>query len=304
MIRFFTFLVLFMLSVGITHAQTDTLPSDDLLGDMLGLDEPTTEYAKASFKTNHIINLHSIENTAGGVLDFKIQHRFGNILDGSYTLWGLDQASMRIGFDYGINNRLQVGVGRSTYEKLYDGYFKYRILRQSSGVKNMPVSVSYLGSTAVKSVKWATPLDGYKKVHRVFYTFQLMIARKFSEGISLQLSPTVVHRNLVANRSYDHDIVLLGIGGRIKLSRRTAFNFEYIPILSGRLTSVYQPSASIGLDIETGGHVFQLHLTNSNGMAEKSFLTETVRNPDIPAIYFGFNLSRVFTITQVGRDPM
>src|SRR5688500_9903625 len=113
-----------------------------------------TEYAKASFKTTRVINGHSMENVAGGVLDMKISHRFGFVSGGPYELFGLDQAYIRIGLDYGITDRLMVGWGRSNFEKVFDGFVKYKLLRQSTGKKNMPVTLSYLATTAITTVKW------------------------------------------------------------------------------------------------------------------------------------------------------
>src|SRR5688572_17947527 len=127
----------------------------DLLS-LLGREE-TTEYATASFKTNRVINLHSLENTSHGVLDVKISHRFGFINGGPYELFGLDQATIRLGLDYGITERLTIGIGRSSYEKTFDGFLKYKVLRQSSGVKNMPVTVAVVGTTAIQTLKWANP---------------------------------------------------------------------------------------------------------------------------------------------------
>ncbi|MEZ4910967.1 MAG: DUF5777 family beta-barrel protein, partial [Saprospiraceae bacterium] len=124
---------------------TFVIPSfsqEDLLS-LLG-DEDVTEYATASFKTNHVINLHSLENTAGGVLDFKISHRFGTLDGGAYELFGLDNSTIRLGFDYGITDALTVGIGRSSFEKVYDGFLKYRFLRQSKGKKNMPITAAIL----------------------------------------------------------------------------------------------------------------------------------------------------------------
>jgi hypothetical protein len=277
-------------------------PDEQLLHDLFLPEEPTIDYASAAFKTNRVINLHSIENTAGGVLDLKIQHRFGAINGGAYTLWGLDQATMRLGFDYGVSKNLQIGFGRSTYEKLYDGYFKYRLLRQSSGKRVVPVTVSILGTAAYKTVRWNNSEVDYKNVHRAYYVWQAIIGRKFNNHFSFQVSPTVVHRNLVANRSIDHDIYVLGLAGRIKLTNRVALTAEYTPVVAGRLAPGYRDGLSVSFDIETGGHVFQLQFSNSLAMVEKGFLTEVARDPSgSQMVHFGFNLSRVFTVTQNGR---
>ncbi|MBK8705915.1 MAG: hypothetical protein IPN33_21750 [Saprospiraceae bacterium] len=267
---------------------------DDLLS-LLG-DEETTNYATASFKTNRVINLHSLENTAAGVFDFKISHRFGTLNQGAYDIFGLDQATIRLGGDFGITNRLMVGYGRSTYEKTYDGYVKYKFLRQSTGKRNMPITAALMASAAVQTLKWQNPdRDNYFS-SRLYYTFQLMLGRKFSDAFTLQLSPTLVHRNLVATKAEKNDVLALGIAGRIKLSKRIALNAEYIYVLPDQLAPQFTNALSIGFDIETGGHVFQLHFTNATGMMERAFIAENTGDWTDGGIHFGFNISRVFTV--------
>lgn len=267
---------------------------DDLLA-LLG-EEEVTDYVYATFKTNRIINLHSVENTAKGVLDIKISHRFGFLSGGFSELFGLDQASIRIGGDYGITDRLMIGLGRSSFEKTYDGFLKYKLLKQSKGAKNMPITASLLASTAIKTIPFQDPDRENYFSSRMYYVFQGLIGRKFNESLSLQLSPTVVHRNLVRTSSEANDVYSLGMGGRMKLNKRTSFNVEYIYVLPNQLAPGYRNSLSIGFDIETGGHVFQLHFTNSTSMIEKGFITETTGNWFDGDIHFGFNVSRVFTV--------
>lgn len=270
---------------------------EDLLK-FLGPDEAVTEYATASFKTNRVINLHSLESTAAGVLDVKISHRFGT-LDGSlYEFFGLDEANIHLGFDYGITDQLTIGVGRSSFEKTYDGFIKYKFLRQSKGKRNMPITLALLATAAVKTTKWPDTNRRNYFSSRMYYTYQLIVGRKFNEELSLQLSPTVVHRNLVTTRTEKNDVYALGIAGRAKLTRRLAVNWEYIYVLPGQLATEYFNSISLGFDIETGGHVFQIHFTNSTSMIEKGFIAETNGDPLIGRIHFGFNVSRVFTLVK------
>jgi len=243
--------------------QTD---EDDLLS-LLGGDEEQT-YTSATFKTTRIINMHSVENAAAGVMDFRISHRFGFINTGAYDLFGLDQALMRIGFEYGITDRLMVGMGRSNVNKAYDSFLKYKILRQGSGKHNIPLSVSYFASAVCNTVKWADPNRDNYFSSRMQYTHQLLIARKFNNDLSLQLTPTLVHKNLVPTLQDKNDILALGFGGRYKLTQRFSVNGEYIYVLPNQITSTFYNSLSLGVDIETGGHVFQLHLTNSTSMLE------------------------------------
>jgi len=271
------------------HAQ-----EDDLLA-LLG-EEETTDYAFASFKTNRVINLHSLENTAKGVLDIKISHRFGFLSGGAYELFGLDQASIRIGGEYGISDRLMIGLGRSSFQKTYDGFLKYKILRQSKGKKNMPVTASLLATSAIQTLKFQDPDRDNLFSSRLYYTIQGIIGRKFSESFSLQLSPTLVHRNLVATNEEANDVLALGIGSRMKLTKRTSINVEYIYVAPDQIADGFTNSLSIGFDIETGGHVFQLHFTNSTSMIEKGFIAENTGNFFDGDIGFGFNVSRVFTV--------
>lgn len=270
---------------------------DDLLS-LLDDEEETTEYVSAAFKTNRVINLHSLENTAAGVLDFKISHRFGMLNQGVYDLFGLDGATIRIGGDYGITDRLMIGLGRSSYEKTYDGFVKFKFLRQSTGERTMPVTAALFASTAVKTLRWQDPDRENYFSSRLYYTFQLILGRKFSDGFSLQLSPTVVHRNLVSVGTEANDVMALGTAGRIKLSKRIALNLEHIYVLPDQLAPAYVNSFSVGFDIETGGHVFQLHFTNSTSMIEKGFIVETNGEWGDGGIHFGFNISRVFTLVR------
>lgn len=284
--------LMMILSSGMVAQEDDLL---SLLGDM---EEETIDYVNASFKTNRVINLHSLENTAGGVLDVKISHRFGMLNGGVYELFGLDNATIRIGGDYGITDRLTVGLGRSSYEKTYDGFLKYKILRQSRGARKMPITLAVLATTAIKTIKWSNPARENYFSSRMYYTYQLILGRKFSDGFSLQLSPTVVHRNLVATQQETNDVYALAAATRVKLTKRLAINIEYIHVFPNQLAPGYKNSLSVGLDIETGGHVFQLHFTNSTSMIEKGFVTENTGDWTQGGIHFGFNVSRVFTVRK------
>ncbi|MEQ1746867.1 MAG: DUF5777 family beta-barrel protein [Saprospiraceae bacterium] len=269
---------------------------DDLLS--LIEDSPTTEYTTATFKTTRVVNGHSLENTAAGVLDFKISHRFAPVRNGIFDLFGLDGATIRLGLDYGITDRLMVGIGRSSKEKILDGFAKYKILRQSKGETNMPISLSYLVDGQFKT--YATTDRDSLTSSRLFYTHQLLIGRKFNESLTLQLMPTLLHRNIVKAKSDKNDVFALGVAGRIKLSKRVTLNAEYYYVLPDQLSAEYTNVLSLGFDIETGGHVFQLHFTNSSDMTYKGFITETTEKwfNDPTGIRFGFNISRVFTIVQ------
>lgn len=267
---------------------------DDLLS-LLG-EEETVNYTTASFKATRVINLHSLENMSGGELDIRISHRFGFINGGIYELYGLDESTIRLGADYGITDRLMIGVGRSSYEKTYDGFFKFKLLRQSTGAKNTPITLALMSSMAIKTIKPSDPDRENYFSNNLYYTFQLIMGRKFSDAFSLELAPTLVHRNLVETSAEENDVFALGAGGRIKLSKRVSLNAEYIYVFPNQLAEGYHNSLSIGFDIETGGHVFQLHFSNSTSMIEKGFITETVGQWGKGEIHLGFNISRVFNV--------
>ncbi|MBK7407797.1 MAG: hypothetical protein IPJ40_06785 [Saprospirales bacterium] len=271
---------------------------EDLLSLLDAGQEEQVEYTTASFKTNRVINLHSLESTAGGVFDFKISHRFGFLNGGIYDLFGLDNASIRIGGDYGVSNRLTIGAGRSSYEKTYDGFVKYKFLRQSKGKRKMPLTAAVLASGAIKTVNWPNPDRVNYFSSRLNYVFQVILGRKFSESLTLQLSPTLVHRNLVKTLREKNDVFALGVAGRIKLNRRIALNGEYIYVFPDQLAPGFRNSLSVGFDLETGGHVFQLHFTNSTAMVGHGFITETIGDWRQGGIRFGFNISRVFTVKR------
>lgn len=280
---------------------TPLFAQDDDIDNLLDESKPETEYVLASFKTTRVINALSLENTHAGVLDFKISHRFGFLSGGAYEFFGLDQAYMRIGFDYGITPWLMVGVGRSNYEKTFDGLLKAKILRQSKGKRNMPISVEYAATAALKSQKFNTPDQQNYFSSRMAYTHQLILGRKFSEAVSFQIMPTLVHRNLTPSPNDKNDMFAIGAAGRVKLTKRIAINGEYYYVLPNQIVGMgtdYHNSLSLGFDIETGGHVFQLHFTNSTSMVDKGVITETVGDWLKGDIHFGFNVSRVFTITS------
>lgn len=258
--------------------------------------ENSINYTTATFKTTRLIDGHTVENVGQGVMDVKISHRFGQLNGGGYELFGLDNATMRLGLDYGITNWLMVGVGRSTYQKTFDAFFKIKLLRQSTGKRNMPITVSYVPTVALRTLRWEDPTRKNYFSSRLSFTHQLIIGRKFSEGTSLQIMPTYVHRNMAVLATDPNDLLAIGIGGRQKLSKRISLNAEYYYQIPKYRIDGTTNALSVGFDIETGGHVFQLHFTNSRAMTEKNFITETTGKWEKGDIFFGFNISRVFTI--------
>lgn len=280
-------------------AQTDTT---DLLKE-IGEPAPApgtkagTERVSAAFKSSRVINGQSMELIGKGVLDVRILHRFGYVNEGFDNFFGLDEASMRMGLDYGITRNLTIGLGRSTAKKEVDAFIKWRLLQQSTGARNIPVSIIWVSGMTAFGTKWADPDRKNLFSSRLGYFHQLVIGRKFSEKFSLQLAPMMVHRNLVTLVDQSNDTWALGIGSRLKLSKRVAFVVDYHPVLSGKEPGTFDP-LSLGFDIETGGHVFQLHFSNATGMNEKEFITNTTGDFWKGEIRFGFNLSRVFTLRK------
>lgn len=273
------------------------LAQDDLLN-MLENDiapKDTKEFTYATFKTTRIINGQSVENTAGGHLNVIIGHRFGKINDGVYEFFGLDQATIRIGMEYGITDWLNVGLGRSSYLKTADSYLKIKALRQS---KSFPFTATLFSSIAANGMKWSEPDRENYFSSRLSFAYQLLIARKFSNAFSLQVSPSMVHRNLVETATDQNDVFAVGVGGRIKISNRVSINGEYFYQLPGTNADMTYDAVALGVDIETGGHVFQFQVTNSKGMIEQYFIPMTTGNILDGDIYFGFNINRVFTISN------
>src|ERR1017187_6701816 len=248
-----------------------------------------------------VISGQSVETLAEGVLDFRIEHRFGAVNQGFYNFYGLDEANTRFQFDYGIKNWLQIGIGRSSTPKSYGANLKAKLLRQSTGKKNMPITLDYNIYTNIDALQYSDPTRQNDFVSRLTYVHQLIIGRKFSENFSLELAPTLVHTNLVPLSTQKNDQYALGIGFRQKISKRVSINFEYYylyPTVS--VTNIFSNALSLGVDIETGGHVFQIHLTNTLAMNENDFVTDRLESWLTGGIHLGFNISRVFTIYKPG----
>jgi hypothetical protein len=245
------------------------------------------------------LNGHSIERAPEGQLDFRISHRFGTINAGAYEFFGLDQAHIHLSFEYGIRDWVMIGIGRGTFEKTIDGFTKLSLARQSKGVKSFPVSISLFSGIFINGLRIEDPENLYDFGHRLSFAYQLLIARKFSPGFSLQLMPSYLHQNLVEGAGDPNDLPAIGAGARLKLTKRISLNAEYYflfkPDPANLSRDMYDP-LSIGFDIETGGHVFQVIMTNSVGMRENAFLGHTTGNWLDGDIHLGFNISRIFQL--------
>lgn len=268
------------------------IAQDDLMALLAEEDSDSEQYATSTFKSTRLINGHNVEVRTKNILEFIISHRFGRINQGVGEFYGLDQAQIRFGLEYGVTDRLNVGLGRSSFNKVYDGFLKYKILRQSN---TMPVTLTGFGSLAIRTVGYGPDLS-LDQTQKMAHTIQGLIARKFNSELSLQLVPTWIHRNFVLTRDDPNDLFALGLGGRYKITNRVTINGEYFALLNND-NDLYQNAIALGVDIETGGHVFQLHLTNAQQIVERGFIGETDGEFFNGDIYFGFNISRVFDLT-------
>ncbi len=293
------FFIFFLLGATSSFAQDDMLK---LLEDNIPKkDEPVT----ATFKSTRLINFHTLETVGKRTLDVRISHRFGDINSGSYNLYGLDGgATIRLGLEYSYNGRLQFGIGRNSYKKEMDGFLKYRLLRQTTNNK-IPVSVTIVSSmfyTMLKNEQLASGQDQYHyATDRMSFCNQVIIGRKFSGRFSLQFAPTMVHINLAEKATDHNDIYAISMAARFKLNKHIALTGEYAyrinTYYSESITGhKYYDSAGIGFDIETGGHVFQIHLTNSAAITENEFIPFTTGSWKDFSVHLGFNISRVFTL--------
>lgn len=287
----------------------------DLLSMLDSVSKPKTrEKVFATFKTTKVINAQSTETVKKRCLDFRITHRFGNIgADGGggfHTLYGFDAVSdVRISFDYGITDKITVGIARSKRQENFDGTFKWRFMEQTTDNK-IPVSIALYENAAFTPVDKAALYSGTiniteKTAHRFSYVSQFIIARKFSRFFSFELLPTYQHRNYVKalintdnGKEESNDLFALGAAARLKITKRMALLVDYYHIFSdyrinNPQTAYYDPLA-IGVEIETGGHVFHLNFTNALGIIENDYIPNTTDSWGKGGYKFGFNISRVF----------
>jgi hypothetical protein len=279
------------------------LAQDDLLDELEKLAGESTVPVAATFKSTRIINGHSIETMKRNHLDFRISHRFGRLNSGAYELFGLDQATLRLGFEYGLTDALMIGIGRSSEQKAYDFFAKYKLVRQATGARQLPVSVTLFGSSVIRTQRSFVPGETFSFQEKLTYTGQVLVARKFNERLSMQLSPTYIYRNRPELPGDERLLLALGVGGRLKVSRRVSLNAEYFYTFRENDDLPYYNSLALGVDIETGGHVFQLHFTNSLGMIEKQFIGETTGTWGNGDIHYGFNISRTFSLDKK-KEPV
>lgn len=248
-----------------------------------------------TFAGTRLVNMHTTESYPRNTFVFIIQHRFGRVNGGFFEFFGLDAASMRFGFEYGILDNLTVGLGRSTYLKTWDGFVKYKILSQTTGKKQIPLSLSIMASAA---------MDGRKTLYsdnrpttfsqRMSYAYQLLIARKFTNWLSIQLSPSLVHYNMVATKADKNLLFLMGGGVRFRITPAFSITGEYHFRIGDNPGGLSRNSAGLGFEINTGGHVFQITVTNSQPMFDSGYLRQTTGDITKGDIHLGFNITRAW----------
>jgi hypothetical protein len=270
-----------------------------LVNDSMNMDAQGV--VRSIFKATQLINLPTVEAPARNNFQFLIMHRFGKINEGAYELWGLDNATIRFGLDYGITDKLAIGVGRSSLDKTFDGSIKYKLLQQRE--KHMPVAVSLYALVTNYTQKYNDkPFLNTK--YRTSYTTQLLIARKFTRNLSLELAPSWIHFNMVPTPEDKNDIFSLAGAGRLKFTKRMSVNIEYNYLFPNQVVSTdVKQSLGLGIDIETGGHVFQLVFSNSQGMISPYYNSKTAGTWQDGDIYFGFNISRNFNFNKKPQPP-
>ena len=267
------------------------IAQDDLLQE-IDTDSTGTEYAYASFKGLKIVNFESTKLAGNKELIFIVSHRFGSLKNGINTFFGLDEAVTRLNFVYGINNAINIGVSRSSYLKIYDITGKYRLLRQKEN--GFPFTVVGFNAIQINTALNKDDMPLLKFKHRLGYTAQLLIARKINTDLTLELAPTFFHDNYVDYNLQSNSQIALGMGGRYKLGKRWSINIDYGLHLNRAENSPFKNPLSIGFDLETGGHVFQMHFSNAQAMNTNGFLGQATGDWSNGDIYFGFNLSRTF----------
>lgn len=281
-----TFSIFFLFVFGISNAQ------DDLLNELDSENNRIKELEIAAFKGMQVCTMQSTKLAAKGEWYFLVSHRFGDLTDGFENFFGLDNALTKIGGLYGATDWLTIGVSRHTLNKNYELSAKYKFADQE--INGFPVTIVGYNTMDINSDLNKEEFPDLKSSNRFSFSTQLPISRKFSNSFSLELNPIYIHKNLYEPLFEEKDNFLMAFGGRYKLSKRISFNLEYAARLNARETNYYHNPVTIGLDIETGGHVFQLVFSNSQAMNDVSYFTNATGINEGKGIYFGFNMYRVF----------
>ncbi|MBC8053880.1 MAG: hypothetical protein H7Y13_12515 [Sphingobacteriaceae bacterium] len=299
MSKFFTTAILLALISFRLNAQD----ADSLLRS-LDSAKTTGDIVSATFKSTRVVLSHSSETQKRYDLDMRIRHHFGDVggsFGGSHTLYGLDVATdLYIGFDYGLTNKTTLGIGRSKYDELFNFFVKQKAIEQALG--KSPVTVTLLAQAGIIARKENFVNEFNDDSTRTSYLFQAMIARKFSEHLSLQVSPAYLLRSLHVAPGDNQNMFSVGFAGRFKLSKRLSFVADYQLVNAfGRpetLFDNYFNPLGVGLEIETGGHVFSLNFMNSEYIIENNFLPDTQKSWNDGGVRFGFTISRNFSLKK------
>lgn len=265
---------------------------DDLLKELDSTNNSKKEIEIAAFKGLQIGTMQSTKLASKGEWYFLVAHKFGDLTEGFNNFFGFDNANTKIGGLYGVTNWLTLGVSRHTLDKNYELTAKYKLANQE--VNGFPITIVGYNTMDINSELDEDEFPGLEASDRFAFSTQLLISRKFSNNFSLELNPIYIHKNLYESMYEETANFLLAIGGRYKLSKRISLTMEYAARLNETETSFYHNPASIGLDIETGGHIFQLVFSNSQALNDVSYFTKANGITDGKGIYFGFNLYRVF----------
>ena len=279
-----------------------SLKAQDMLSSIDTTSVGEKDFVIATFKTTRLVNQHTLETVGRRTLDFRISHRFGAINSGSYNAWGIDgPANIRLSLEYSPDGRFMFGIGRSSFEKMADGFLKFRLLRQTTN-NSMPFSLTLFAGAYYTALKDGNKIaNGYDKYEhlssRFSYCYEMMFGRKFSSRFSLQVAPWFVHYNLVEHITDKNDSYGVSSLFRFKFTKRAAITAEYAYRINNySIETKYYDSMAIGYELETGGHVFQIHFTNSFGIVENQFFPYTNSKWNNAGIRLGFNISRVFTL--------
>ncbi len=277
--------ILLLLTINTVNAQ------DDLLNE-LGPEPTEKQLTSPAFKGIQICNMQSTKVASKNEWYFIVSHRFGDLTKGFDNFFGMDSALTKIGTLYGATDWLTLGASRHTYNKIYELSLKYRIANQYEN--GFPFTIVGYNSVDINSDLDKTIFPDLKGSDRLAYTSQLLISKRFSDDLSLELNPIYVHKNLYDPLTENKDTFLVGIGGRYKISKRMSINAEYGARLNDVNAANYRNPLSIGMDMETGGHVFQMVFSNSQAMNDVTYFTNASGDWNGGGIYFGFNMYRVF----------
>jgi hypothetical protein len=260
------------------------------------------DYTIATFKATRLVNFHTIETQSKRTLDFRISHRFGDFSSGAYQAYGLDgAATIKLSLEYCFDGRFQIGLGRANDQKMWDGFAKYALLKQTTD-NSMPISLTvvagaYYTFMADPNASLPGGVDMYHNpVDRLSFCDQFMVARKFSRRFSFQVGGAFVHYNIVQNARDQNDSYFATVATRFKVTQRFALTAEYAFSLNRYSDTPYYNSGSVGFDLETGGHVFQIAFSNSTGLNEPIYFARTDKDWMQAQVRIGFNISRVFAL--------